>query len=412
MPDITPSARLHPLHRIWRALPQAARRRWLARATAALAPQPDQPPPPVHGGLAVAGEVGRASGLGEGARLMLAGLAELGVPAWPMRAGLAVPGEPDDIAVAPGAWPPPGAALALHVNAPHVAAALLRLPRRLLRGRRVIGCWAWELPEVSPDWRIGARFVHEVWVPSRFTAAAIEKLMPGRVRIVPYCVAARPPAPSRLDRAAFGLPPGAVVVLVSFSLASSFVRKNPLAAIAAFRAAFGDRPDRILVIKAGHAAAYPADMALMQAAAAGAANIRFETRTLPPADNHALIAAADIVLSLHRSEGFGLVLAEAMLLNRATVATNWSGNTDFMDASCAALVPYRLIPAVDPRGVFQAAGAVWADADPAAAAAQLVRLAEDPAGRATLAAAGQAMALQRLGTGPLAAALDAIGLAR
>jgi glycosyltransferase involved in cell wall biosynthesis len=249
-------------------------------------------------------------------------------------------------------------------------------------------------------------------VPSRFTAAAIEKLMPGRVRIVPYCVAARPPAPSRLDRAAFGLPPGAVVVLVSFSLASSFVRKNPLAAIAAFRAAFGDRPDRILVIKAGHAAAYPADMALMQAAAAGAANIRFETRTLPPADNHALIAAADIVLSLHRSEGFGLVLAEAMLLNRATVATNWSGNTDFMDASCAALVPYRLIPAVDPRGVFQAAGAVWADADPAAAAAQLVRLAEDPAGRATLAAAGQAMALQRLGTGPLAAALDAIGLAR
>jgi glycosyltransferase involved in cell wall biosynthesis len=307
--------------------------------------------------------------------------------------------------------PPPGAALALHVNAPHMAAALLRLPRRLLRGRRVIGCWAWELPEISADWWTGTPFVHEAWVGSRFTANALEKLMPGRVRIVPYCVAARPPAPSALDRAAFGLPAGAVVVLVSFSLASSFVRKNPLAAIAAHRQAFGDRPDRILVMKIGHAAAYDADMAVLREAASGARNIRFETRMLPPADNHALMACADIVLSLHRSEGFGLVMAEAMLLGRATVATNWSGNIDFMDETSAAMVPYRLVPAIDPRGVFQAPGAVWADADVGGAVAHLIRLADDPAERAALGGAGRVMAQQRLGTAPLAAALRGIGLA-
>jgi glycosyltransferase involved in cell wall biosynthesis len=405
--------RLHPLHRLWRSMPTQARRRWLARATALLAPRPDWPPPAVHGGVAVAGEVGRASGLGEGARLMLAGLAELGVPSWALRAGLRVPGEADDLAVPTqdgAAAMPPGAALALHVNAPHVAASLLRLPRRLVRGRRVIGCWAWELPEVSPEWRTGVDFVHEAWVPSRFTAAAIEPLMPGRVRIVPYCVAARPPARSHMDRAAFGLPPDAVVVLVSFSLASSFVRKNPLAAIAAHKQAFGDRPDRVLVMKVGHAAAYADDMAVLREAASGAGNIRFETRTLPTADNHALIACADIVLSLHRSEGFGLVLAEAMLLTRATVATNWSGNTDFMDASCAAMVPYRLIPASDPRGVFQAPGAVWADADIGAAASHLARLADDPAARAALGHAGRKVAMERLGTAPLAAALRGIGL--
>jgi glycosyltransferase involved in cell wall biosynthesis len=405
-----PETSLHPLHRLWRAMPVQARRRWLARATALLAPRPDRVLPPVQGGVAVAGEVGRASGLGEGARLMLAGLESLGVPNWRLRAGLRVPGEPDDLAEADQA-PPPGAALALHVNAPHVAAALLRLPRGMIRGRRVIGCWAWELPAVSPEWRTGVPFVHEAWVPSRFTAAAIESLMPGRVRVVPYCIAARPPAPSHLDRAAFGLPADAIVVLVSFSLASSFVRKNPLAAIAAHRQAFGDRADRVLLLKVGHAGAYQDDMAVLQQAAAGVSNIRFETRTLPTADNHALIACADIVLSLHRSEGFGLVLAEAMLLERATVATNWSGNVDFMDDTCAAMVPYRLVPAADPRGVFQAPGAVWADADIGAAAGQLARLAEDAAARAALGGAGRAMAMRHLGTEKLAVALRGIGLA-
>ena len=69
------------------------------------------------------------------------------------------------------------------------------------------------------------------------------------------------------------------------------------------------------------------------------------------------------MLSLHRSEGFGLVPAEAMLLGRAVVATGWSGNMDFMDADSAALVGYRLVPARDPRGVFEAPGADWAEPD-------------------------------------------------
>ncbi len=341
---------------------------------------------------------------------MLAGLAQLGVPSWSIRAGLRLPGEPEDVPVAASDAPPPGAPLVLHVNAPHVAAALLRMPRGFLRGRRVIGCWAWELPVAPADWATGVRFVHEVWAPSRFTAAAIEPLLPGRVRVVPYCVASRPPAPSALDRQAFGLPAEAVVTLCSFSLASSFARKNPLAAIAAHRAAFGDRADRILVMKIGHAGHFGPDLQRLKEAASGAANIRFETRTLPLADNHALTACADIVLSLHRSEGFGLVPAEGMLLGRAVVLTNWSGNTDFTDEQTAALVPYRLIPAVDPRGVFQAPGAVWAEADVDAAAAQLRRLADDPAARIALGARAQVAARQRLGPAPLAAALQAIGL--
>ena len=62
---------------------------------------------------------------------------------------------------------------------------------------------------------------------------------------------------------------------------------------------------------------------------AHAPNIRIETHTLAPEDRHALTACADIVLSLHRGEGFGLVMAEAMLLGKPVVATGWSGNTDY-----------------------------------------------------------------------------------
>jgi glycosyltransferase involved in cell wall biosynthesis len=355
--------------------------------------------------MVVGGETARASGLGEGARLMVAALHQLSIPVWSFEAGpMAAPGRDAVPEV------PPGVPLVLHVNAPLLPAALLRLPRRLLRGRRVIGFWAWELPTVPPAWHTGAAFVHEVWAPSRFTAAALEAVAPGRVRVVPHPVAASPPRPSALIRADFGLPVNAFVVLTSFSLASSFARKNPLASIAAFRAAFGAEADKILVLKVSHTEHWPQDLALLRAAIAGAPNIRLDTRLLPASDSHALTACADVVLSLHRSEGFGLVPAEAMLLGRVVVATDWSGTTDFLDAGCGVPVPYRLVPAVDPRGVFQAPGAVWAEAETGAAAAALIALAADPARRRALGEAARTAALARLGTDGLADALRALWL--
>lgn len=411
-PSPQPGRRLSFLHRAWRVLPPQARRRALAQGAALLAPKPDEPPPPVTGGFAVGGEVGRASGLGEAARLILHGIEALGLPAEAFAAGLALPGETGTSGGLRSARPREGAALLLHVNAPQLPLALLRLGRGSVRGRRVVGCWAWELPQVSDDWRPGAALVHEAWVPSRFTAAAVEPLLAGRpVRVVPYPVAARPPRPASLDRTAFGLPADAVVTLCAFSLASSFERKNPLAAIAAHKQAFGTRADRILLLKVNAPEHYPADMARLHAAAGGAANIRFETRTLPAQDHHALMAACDIVLSLHRSEGFGLVPAEGMLLGKPVVATAWSGTMDFMDAGSAALVPFALVPARDPRGVFEAPGAVWAEADVRAAADHLTRLADNAGTRAALGAAGRRMATERLGLGKLTEALAALGAA-
>jgi glycosyltransferase involved in cell wall biosynthesis len=398
---------LHPLHRLWRVLPRGARRAAFGWGTAMLAQRPDEVAPAARHGVAVGGEIGRASGLGEGARLMVRALEQMGVPVWSVACGVAVPGE---AAMGVGELPPAGAPLVLHVNAPVLPAAVLRLPRGFLRGRRVIGYWAWELPVVPDGWRVGVPFVHEVWTPSRFSAGALERLAPGRVRVVPHPVAAIPPVPSRLGRADFGLPLGAVVVLVSFSLASSYVRKNPLAAIAAFRAAFGTRADRMLVLKIVHADHAPGDLAELRAAAAGAENIVFETRLFPAADSHALTRCVDIVLSLHRSEGFGLVPAEAMVLGRAVVATDFSGTTDFLDASCGMPISYTLVPARDPRGVFEAPGAEWAEADVGEAAAALRALADDADLRGRLGQAAQAAAAAKLGSLALADAVRALGL--
>jgi len=339
---------------------------------------------------------------------MLRGLDVLRVATWAMDVGGHLPAADPGTRGGYPPVPPAGMPLVLHVNAPLLPLVLLRLPRALVRGRRVVGYWNWELPDLPPDWHSGARFVHEVWVPSPFTAAAVEPLLPGRVRVVPFPLAVAPPVPEALDRSAFGLPANAVVVLVSANLASSLERKNPLGAIAAFRAAFGNRRDRILLLKIGNPDHFPADFARITAAVADAANIRIDTKPYPTAAVHALTAAADIVLSLHRSEGFGLVLAEAMLLAKPVIATGWSGNMAFMDADSAALVDWRLAATNDPRQVYR--GSVWAEPDQGGAVAHLRRLADDAAARAALGARGRRLALNRLGAGPLATAVRHLGL--
>ncbi len=391
---------------MWRMLPPGPRRAALAYAAAWLAPKPDQATPPPRS-IAVCGEVLRASGLGQGARLMDAALRGLGIPSVLIPAGISVPGEDYGSA----AMPPEGAALVLHVNSPQLPAALRRLPRGALRGRRIVGYWQWELPVAPALWRVGVPFVHEIWTSSAFTAGALRPLLPAGIalRVVPHPVAAVPPVPSALGRGDFGLPDAAVITLVSLNLASGWSRKNPMGAIEAHRMAFGTRRDRLLVLKIGHSHHYPNEVAQLGQVAAELGNVRLETRIFPIEDTHALTACADIVLSLHRSEGFGLVPAEAMLLERAVVATDWSANTEFMDSASAAMVTYRLIPAADARGVYAVPGAMWAEPDPADAARHLVRLADDAQARAALGYAGRAKARAVLGPEKLEAAVKGLG---
>lgn len=391
-------------HRAWRLLPRGARRAAMTRVAAMLAVPPG--PPPAHSdGAVIAGDIEGRNGIAESGRILARALEARGLLRGTMPLGL------PSVAPAFTGTLAPGAAVIAVVNGPVLPVGLARLkPRDILRGRRVIGVWAWELSKVPGEWAVGARFVHEIWAPSRFAAAAFEAVAPGRVRVVPFPLACEMPLAVTGNRASFGLPTDCFIVLSAFNLASSCARKNPFGTIAAFRAAFGNSPDALLVLKLTGITHFQEDLAAIRAAVGGAANIRVMTETLSEPELRGLIAASDVVLSLHRSEGFGLIPATAALLGVPVVATGYSGNLDFMAPESSALVRYRLVPAQDERGVYALPGAEWAEPEVEDAADWLRRLFAGAALRAQMGEAGKRHAMRALGRDALDAALAANGI--
>ena len=371
------------LRRLWQRLPQATRRQIMFDLGRIIAPLPDAHP---RGGfpVGIAGLFTTASGVGEGARLAYASLDAAGyAPAAfdlsPSFGQVELSADAYRRALAPGAG-----TLIVHHNGPFMPHALWTLGRARVRGRRIIGYWAWELPRLPDDWNASFRYVHEVWVPSTFTRDAVAAATDKPVHVVPHPIPTVAPTPNMRGR--LGLPPDALVVLNIFHLGSAFSRKNPLASVVAFRKAFGDARDHILAIKLINNRG-PNARRELDAAIAGASNIRVIEGMLPEADMAGLMEAADVVISLHRSEGFGLVPAQAMALGKPVIATAWSGNLDFMSKDNSALVSYSLIPVRDPDGAFDHSDQSWADANVDEAASWLRRLAEDAELRRAMGAA-------------------------
>jgi glycosyltransferase involved in cell wall biosynthesis len=270
-------------------------------------------------------------------------------------------------------------------------------------GRYNIGCWFWELERFPSRWHGAFDLVDEIWVLSDFVRNAITACTDKPVHVMPLALHSPQPAP--LSRQALALPDDAFIVLASFDFNSWMTRKNPQAAIAAFRAAFPpERRDVRLLLKTINGQRLPAALRALHDAAADDDRIEVRDGFLDRAGMWALQAACDVYLSLHRSEGFGLGLAECMALARPVVATAYSGNLQFMDADNSGLVPYRLVPLAEgdyPDWRDQH----WAEPDIAAAAALLRRLADDPAEARRLGAAARDSFARRFDTAVSAAAI-------
>lgn len=233
--------------------------------------------------------------------------------------------------------------------------------RQQMVGHFNIGYWAWEVPEFPEEWATSFGYVDEVWTPSRFTRDAVAARSPVPVTVVPHSMDPAFNDQAPVDRAKFNLSDDIFVFLFFFDFDSYLDRKNPLGLIKAYKKAFGDRQDVQLLIKSVHGAGHSEELSLVQTACLGS-NIRVMDCNLTREDKHELMRAADCYVSLHRSEGFGLTLAEAMTCGKPVIATGYSGNLDFMSDEDSFLVPYKLITIQHPSGPYKA-GFHWAEPD-------------------------------------------------
>ncbi len=415
------------LFAFWRHLPAGLRRRAAHAALDRLRPRlADIMLDDVRGRdvpKIVAGFLSAPSGLGRSARLAAAALEAEGhrvygidlsgwfheqtqMISWPWPDGRTVMG-PSHVTVV--------------VNGPYMPYALRLLGRRFLKSKYITGYWAWELERLPESWRRGFACVHDIAVPSRFVAEAVRAMAreiarEGKgaqksVRVAPHPVALDAPdastapdapaataAPEAPAHARPRTPDAPFTIASVASIASGFARKNPLALIEAFERAFPE-PDparvrlSLLLTNTEH---YPPARPAIDAACAGRPDIAIAWAPLAPEALARWLARADLYAALHRSEGFGLPLAEAMLAGIPVMATGWSGNVDFMDERNSLLVDYRLVPVRDPQGKYPEGADHWAEPDIDHAARLLRAAAADPARLAALAAEGRRTARARL----------------
>lgn len=242
-----------------------------------------------------------------------------------------------------------------------------------------IGYWFWELENFPPAWRYATKIVDEIWVATDFIAQAMRKSGLPVIKI-PFALEFEPPSPN-LNRNYFKLPTEDFIFLYSFDYNSVPDRKNPHDLIRAFQAAFPVHTSVAqvrLILKTTNASYYDAYQQSLKLLIGGDLRIELRDTHLNTSEMRGLINCADCYVSLHRAEGLGLGLAEAMYLGKPTIATAYSGNLEFMNKHNSILVPYTLVPI--PRESYpNSKGQYWAQVDIEAAAKSMQALAVNPA---------------------------------
>lgn len=285
-----------------------------------------------------------------------------------------------------GAVPQPGelyAATIAVVTANQLPAVAELYPEPFSPDLLRIGYWFWELEIVPADQAPAFEFVDAIWAPSTFVRDAY--LTSGDTPVELHPPYLPEPRRSAAGRAELGMPEQ-LCFLTSFDYLSGMERKNPLRVIAAFREAFPGRDDVALVVKSINGSRKPAAARLLRDTVADDARIVLLDRHVDAADQAALLGNADVVVSLHRGEGLGLHVAEAMWLGTPVISTDYGGPVDLIDDTCAVMVDYNLTPVLSGDGAYPE-GEMWAEPDVFEAIAAFRRLADDPDLRTKLAAA-------------------------
>ena len=274
----------------------------------------------------------------------------------------------------------------LCVNGAEIARLTRAIGGAALHGRYRIGLWFWELEQLTPEMATGLEHLDEVWVTSEFVANAVRNAAPPNfpVHILPLgmdlpATRVRTETERAATRTRLGLPQDAahgLAIGFAFDYASRIARKNPLGLVDAFIKAFpipfsiGTNHGPWLVLKAFNPGATPQDAERVREAIARRPDIVLIEQHLSPEDQRAYVWSLDMVASLHRSEGYGLLMLEAMAQGIPTMATEYSGNLAFMNHGNAWLVPAARVT-VDENAEPYPSGYTWAEPEVTSAASTL-----------------------------------------
>ena len=248
--------------------------------------------------------------------------------------------------------------------------------RRFFKHHYNIAIWYWELDEFPARWHPAFDYYDEIWTTTTFCRDSIAGVSPVPVTKIDYPFY-QPPETPEPDREGFGFKKESCLFLFNFDFHSVLKRKNPDGLIAAFKKAFDPKKDdAVLVMKSINAHRYPELADELKRAAAGL-NVAWIDAHLDAPRMKRLFATVDCYVSLHRSEGLGLGMAQAMGYGKPVIATAYSGNLDFTTPQNSLPVKYKLIELDRDYGVYEK-GNVWAEPDTAHAAEQMRRVYDNP----------------------------------
>ncbi len=315
--------------------------------------------PVARQGVNIIGYLCDETGVGESVRATMRALGSQGFPlAWTMvKSNHARQNDRSVLSMPQGH--PFGVNL-FYVNADQMMNVYHELGPAFFAGKYNIAYWAWELDRFPIEWYDRFRYLDEIWVGSRFVQNTLAHVAPLPVVIMGVGIDRMPT--SAITRAQLGLPEDRFLFFFAYDTLSIIERKNPYAVIEAYRRAFGpDFAGVQLVIKVTKLEQFPEHAARLRAEMADVGGILID-HYLDRPELDGLFQACDTYVSLHRSEGFGMTLAEAMCMGKPVIATDYSGNTDFMNVANSYPVAYTLVELDKDYGPYQK-GQRWAEPD-------------------------------------------------
>lgn len=244
-----------------------------------------------------------------------------------------------------------------HLNPPELALAYISLGKDFWKNRYNIGFWLWELQDFPTDWLPSLNLVDEIWTPSEFVSESFRKITDKPVHTIPYPIDVQ--VSETMDRSYFGLPQDKFLFLTMYDCNSTIERKNPIGAIQAFKDAFSVNDDHVgIVVKVNNP--QEKDLKIIQHLLKDYKNVYIIAKTIQKIEVNSLINCVDVFVSLHRAEGYGLPIAEAMTLGIPSIATNWSANTGYMNSLNSCLVSYQLVEIKEDYSMYKK-GSFWAE---------------------------------------------------